>query len=232
LEAEDGRQFVKYTFYRVSPEWRRLDSESKSRGKREVAAVVGELSDRMMIRPYTLTGTRADADFFFWTVALDLEDLQTLSTRIYSTHMGGYLTMPHSFLAMTRKSQYIDKHSHEGQEGSRLKIRPLGSKYLFVYPFVKSREWYLLPLEERQAMMDAHIKVGHKYPRVRINTSYSFGLDDQDFVVSFESDHPGDFLDLVMELRETEGSKYTVRDTPIFTGVSAVIDEALDAVGD
>ena len=195
MSAEDGRQFVKYTFYRVSPEWRRLDAESKAQGKREVAAVVGEMSDRMMICPYVLTGTRADADFFLWTVALNLEDLQALSTRIYSTSMGGYLTMPHSFLAMTRKSQYIDRHSHEGQEGTRLKIRPIGSKYLFVYPFVKSREWYLLPLEERQAMMDTHIKVGHKYPRVRINTSYSFGLDDQDFVVSFESDHPGDFLD-------------------------------------
>ena len=67
---------------------------------------------------------------------------------------------------------------------------------------------------------------------MRINTSYSFGLDDQDFVVSFESDHPGDFLDLVMELRETQGSLYTVRDTPIFTGVSMGIDEALDALGD
>lgn len=232
MEAEDDRQFVKYSFYQVAPEWRRLDPETKARGKREVVAVISELSERMMIRPYVLTGTRADSDFFLWTVALGLEDLQTLATRIYSTHMGGYLSTPHSFLAMTRKSQYIDRHSHENQEGKRLKIQPVGSKYLFVYPFVKTRDWYLLPLKERQAMMDTHIKVGHKYPRVRINTSYSFGLDDQDFVVSFESDHPGDFLDLVMELRETKASKHTVRDTPIFTGISMGIDETLDALGD
>ena len=98
---------------------------------------------------------------------------------------------------MTKRSQYVDKHEHADQEGRRTRIRPTGRKYLFVYPMVKKRPWYRLSLEERQKAMDEHIRVGHEFPRVKINTSYSFGLDDQEFVVAFESDYPSDFLDLV-----------------------------------
>ena len=80
-------------------------------------------------------------------------------------------------------------------------------------------------------MMKEHIAVGHKYPSVKLNTTYSFGLCDQDFVVAFESDHPGDFVDLVMELRASQGSEYTVRDTPIFTGIAGSIDRVLNTLG-
>ena len=125
----------------------------------------------------------------------------------------------------------IDKHKHEGQESSRTRIIPGESKYLFVYPFVKSREWYLLPREKRQEMMDRHIAVGHKYATVKINTTYSFGLDDQEFVLGFETDSPQDFLDLVMALRETEASRFTVRDTPIFTCVREDIPKILEKLG-
>jgi chlorite dismutase len=107
----------------------------------------------------------------------------------------------------------------------------MGARYLFVYPFVKTRAWYALPLERRQQIMNEHIRIGHKYPRVRLNTTYSFGLDDQEFVLAFESDHPADFLDLVMELRESEASQYTLRDTPIFTCVKAAGAELLKSLG-
>src|SRR5437773_2079904 len=111
---------------------------------------------------------------------------------------------------------------------SRTNIIPGKRKFLFVYPFVKTRDWYLLPLEKRQVVMDEHIKMGNKYPSVKLNTTYSFGLDDQDFVVAFESDEPKDFLDLVMELRETESSKFTQRDTPIFTCIQMPMERILD----
>ena len=132
---------------------------------------------------------------------------------------------------MTRRSIYVTKHFHEGQEGTRLRIKPGTGKYLFVYPFVKTRPWYELSFEVRQAMMDKHIEVGHKYPGIRINTSYSYGLDDQEFVVAFEGDSPSDFLDLVMELRETEASSYTLRDTPIFTCIAADLPTIFDQMG-
>jgi len=228
----DTRQFVRYTFYKLDPQWRRLPPDTKGRDRAELVSVVDEMADQMLVRPYTLMGTRGDADFMLWTVSESLDALQGLSTGIMSTGLGHYLNVPHSFLAMTRKSIYVDKHQHAGQEGRRLAIRPRGSKYLFVYPFVKSRDWYLQPLERRQEMMNTHIAIGHKFPSVKINTSYSFGLDDQEFVVSFETDSPGDFLDLVMALRETEGSKYTVRDTPIFTCTSMEMLQVLESLGD
>ncbi len=227
----DGRQFVRYAFYKVDPQWRGLDSQVRAAHRKEFAAVVDEFSGQMMILSYGLMGTRGDADFGLWTISDNLDRFQSFATGIFSTGIGPYLTTPHSYFAMTRKSVYTDKHQHASQEGTRLTIQPKGSKYLFVYPFVKTREWYLLPQVERQEMMNSHIAIGHKYPSVKINTTYSFGLDDQDFVVSFESDEPGDFLDLVMELRETQTSMYTVRDTPIFTCTSMDIEEALASVG-
>ena len=113
---------------------------------------------------------------------------------------------PHSYLAMTKESEYSDE--------SRLEVRPAHAKYLFVYPFVKTREWYRLAADERYRIMQEHIRIGREFPSVDLNTSYSFGLDDQEFVVAFETDEPGDFLDLVQKLRGTESSRYTKRDTP------------------
>src|SRR5204863_5782124 len=113
----------------------------------------------------------------------------------------------------------------------RLVIRPSAAKYLFVYPFIKTRPWYALPKPERQRMMDEHVRIGRKYPTIRLNTTYSYGLDDQEFIVAFEGDNPAEFLDLVMELRESESSSYTLRDTPTFTCVQMSLWDMLDTLG-
>jgi chlorite dismutase len=224
------RQFVKYTFFKVVPAWRGLPDADRATMKQEVVDVLETFAERMLIRVYSTVGTRGDCDLMLWTVSDRLEDFQELTSRLFGAQIGTYLEVPYSYLAMTRRSQYVDKHVHEGQEGTRLRVKPGDAKYLFVYPFVKTRAWYLLPLEERQAIMDVHIKVGHEFPTVRINTAYSFGLDDQEFVVAFESDSPSDFLDLVMKLRETKSSEYTLRDTPIFTCIAMSPADALDAL--
>ena len=231
MPESDGRQFVKFSFYKVDPLWRRLPEAERLETKSEFAAVVGEFSTGMMVRSYSLVGLRGDADFLLWQTADSLETLQEIATRLWSTGLGGYLSQPYSYLAMTRRSQYVGQHRHVGQEGTGVKVRPGGAKYFVVYPFLKTREWYRLPDEERQRMMADHFTVGHKYPSVKINTTYSFGLDDQEFVVAFETDSPSDFLDLVMELRGVEGSMYTLRDTPIFTCIRRPIEETLDSLG-
>jgi chlorite dismutase len=165
-----------------------------------------------------------------WQVSQNLDDFQELASDLVSTALGAYLDTPYAYLSMTKHSIYVDEHRHEGQEGNRLVIAPGGAKYLFVYPFLKTRAWYLLPKEERQRMMTAHIARGHRYPTVKINTTYSFGLDDQEFVLAFETDYPADFLDLVQDLRETEASSFTLRDTPIFTCVASPIRAILDSL--
>lgn len=231
MAEQESRQFVKYTFYKVDPQWRRLPETERTDGKREFAAVVDEFSGSMVLRSYSLVGMRGDADFMLWQGADTLEDVQQVATRLLSTQLGHYLSTPHSFLSMTRRSQYVGQHRHEGQEGTRLKVTPGQAKYFFVYPFVKTTEWYMLPSEDRQRMMSEHFRVGHKYPSVKINTSYSFGLDDPEFMVAFESDSPSDFLELVMELRHSEVRKYTLRDTPIFTCIQMPIEQTLDTLG-
>ena len=95
---------------------------------------------------------------------------------------------------------------------------------------MKTREWYRLPPDERWRVMQEHIKVGREFPEIDLNTSYSFGLDDQEFVVAFETDDPGSFLDLVQRLRTTESSEFTKRDTPTFTCVSMSVERALNAL--
>ena len=231
MVESDGRQFVKYNFFKLDPVWRRLPEADRADGKRQFAAVVEEWPTHMLIRSYSLVGLRGDADFLLWQAADTLESLQEVATRLWGTRLGAYLTQPYSYLAMTHKSQYVGQHRHAGQEGARVRLRPGDAPYLIVYPFLKTREWYRLPQQERQRMMDDHIGIGHKYPSVKINTTYSFGLDDQEFVVAFETDSPSDFLDLVMDLRSTEGSLYTLRDTPIFTCIRRPLEETLDSLG-
>ncbi|MEM1013310.1 MAG: chlorite dismutase family protein, partial [Planctomycetota bacterium] len=172
-----------------------------------------------------------DTDFIVWRIAYESDVLQRREAAMNRTRLAGYLTTSHRFLAMTKRSQYIDPVDPFHDENSRAKIVPGRRKYLFVYPFVKTRPWYLMSQEDRQTAMSEHIRVGTKYPSVKLNTTYSFGLDDQEFVVAFETDIASDFLDLVQELRETEASKYTLRDTPMFTCVRtempAILDELL-----
>ena len=225
------RQFVSFTFYRVEPAWRRLRAEERAEGKHEFCEVVQEYAEQLIVLSYTTMGTRADCDFVLWRIGYELEPLQAMAAKLLATGLGHYLTTPHSYLAMTKHSIYLKEHTHEGQADARGRIVPGKHRYLFVYPFVKTRDWYRLPLEVRQGMMNEHIRVGHKYPRVKLNTTYSFGLDDQEFVVAFETDYPADFLDLVMELRESEASRHTLRDTPIFTCVHGTMDEVLNLLG-
>lgn len=225
------RQFVNFIFFRVDRAFRALPVQEKLEARHELASIITRYQGPMMVLPYSTMGLKAGVDFMLWRIGYDIEPFQRMAAEINKSILGRYLDVPHSYLAMTKHSQYVDEHVHEGQEGRRLRIVPGKKPFLFVYPFVKTRDWYLLPMSERQRIMNEHIAIGHKYPRVKINTTYSFGLDDQDFVVAFESDTADEFLDLVQELRETESSKYTVRDTPMYTCRKSTVEEILEGLG-
>ncbi|MDQ6675230.1 MAG: chlorite dismutase family protein [Chloroflexota bacterium] len=226
------RQYIRYAFYKAHRSWRQLAPAEREDARTDLLGALEPFAERLpVLRAYTTLGTRADADFLLWTVSERLEDFQELQAKVLGSSMGAHLETAFSYLAMTKRSQYVDRHDHAGSEGRRTRIRPTGRKYLFVYPMVKKRPWYRLSLEERQKAMDEHIRVGHDFPRVKINTSYSFGLDDQEFVVAFETDYPSDFLDLVEQLRGGEASTYTERETPIFTCVAGSVAEVLELLG-
>ena len=226
------RQYVSFLFYKLQPEFRRLSLEQQRTMLQQFADLIeGNDRQKMILLTYSTVGTRADADIMFWRISFELAHIQEHTAAINRLPLAGYLTTPHSFIAQTKRSTYLDKLDPSHDE-SRTLIRPGKYPYVFVYPFVKKREWYLLSKHTRQGIMDEHIEIGNKYQSVRLNTTYSFGLDDQEFVVAFETEFPGDFLDLVQELRESEGSRYTERDTPIFTAVQTPVRELIRQLAD
>jgi chlorite dismutase len=225
--ASESQDFVHYAFYKCRPTWRFLPDGEKERGTAEFLDAVERFNDSIMMETYSTLGLRADTDFLIWKVSPELPPIQEMSAALNRTGLGRHLDLSHSLLAMTRKSVYTRAEPLE----SGFKVDPGEGSYLFVYPFVKTRAWYTLPLAERQRMMTDHIRVGHEYPDVQLHTAYSFGLDDQEFVVSFSTDHPKRFQALVMKLRETEASGYTLRDTPIFTCVKRPLREILTSLG-
>ena len=213
---------MKYTFLKLDPAWRRLDANERLAHKREFAAACADFADGHLLRLFSTVGTRGDSDLMVLSQAHNLERIHEFHVVLAQSGLMKWSSIPHSFLAMTKLSEY--------SEESRLEVRPAHARYLFVYPFVKTRAWYALDAQERYRIMQEHIKLGREYPSIDLNTSYSFGLDDQEFVVAFETDDPGSFLDLVQRLRTTESSLYTARDTPTFTCISASVERALAAL--
>ena len=229
-KTKQPRQLVRFTFYKLDQQWQLLPEDKRQQGKRELLSIVEEYAQGPLMRSFGLYGLRSDCDFMLWQASYAIEDLQGISSKIRRSVIGPYLRETQAFLSMTKRSVYVGKNAR-GVHDPRLVITPEDKKYLFVYPFVKTRAWYALPLEERKRMMNDHIRVGLTFPSVSLNTTYSFGLDDQEFVVAFETDVVSDFLDLVQQLRETEASRYTLRDTPMFTCVLQPLHEILEAIG-
>jgi chlorite dismutase len=215
-------QYVAYTNFRVMPEWRRLPVEDRAAAKDAFAEVIEEWAPRFdTLNAYTTTGVRPETDFFLWKITQRYEDLGELATALNATPLAGYLETPFSYLATTKASQYTSARRAR-------KITPRQSPYLVVYPFVKIRPWYALPEADRQRAMDEHIRIGGEHPTIHNHTTYSFGIDDQEFMTAFECDEPADFMHLMLTLRESEASRYTERDTPIFVGQLLDIRTVLD----
>jgi chlorite dismutase len=216
-------QYVAYTFYRLDPAFRRLPVEERASAKEAFAEAVDDYAERFEhLRAYTTTGVRPDVDFFLWKITPRYEDLGDLGAALNATQLAGWLETPYSYLATTKASQYTSARKAR-------RIVPKDLPYLVVYPFVKVRPWYSLTEDERQRAMDEHIRIGREeFPGIENHTTYSFGIDDQEFMTAFECDEPADFMHLMLRLRDSEASRYTERDTPIFVGRHLPIRETLD----
>jgi chlorite dismutase len=218
------RNFVKYTFLKVDPAWRRIDSEERRTHKREFAAACREFGEDHFLRAYSLVGTRGDCDLMVRAIAPTLDPIHELHVLLNQSGLMRFASVPYSYLAMTKESPYSDEERPlEPRQGA-------DQSYFIVYPMWKKRSWYGLAPEERMRVMRDHIAVARRFGGIETNTAYSFGLDDQEFVVAFDTDDPRQFLDLVQELRTTESSAYTESETPIFTCISASVERALDAL--
>ncbi len=224
------RQFLNYAFYKVDPAFRRLSAAEKAAAREEFCSIVErwERDPALILRSYSLVGLRADCDFMLWRISNDPAQFQEMQAEMNASTFGAYLAPSHSFLSLQRRTQYVNRVEGSGEH---LELLPGQGKYLFVYPFVKTRAWYNLSPHARQGMMDEHIFAASAFKGIRLNTSYSYGIDDQEFIVAFDSDYPQEFVDLVGRLRYTEASLYTLRDTPMFTCAKADIPTILRQIG-
>lgn len=219
-------RFVQYLTFRTDSAWRRLPDEERRRGRAEFAQE-SQLNDGGLTFAYSTLGMKSDADLFLWRMSASPERLQESLSCLLLTRLGKYMRVTHSFIGLVRPSTYVRRQDSQEQaiyEKER-------QKYLIVYPFSKTIEWYLMSKEARQGMMNEHIRIGHEYPSVRQMLVYSTGLDDQEFIVSYETDELESFQQLVIALRDTEARRYTLRDTPIFTCVYRPLDQTLALLG-
>jgi chlorite dismutase len=217
--------FLNFSFFKVDPKWRWLNEIGKEEAAKEFQNLLEVANTKMKVIPYSTIGLRSDADFMLWMIADSVEKMQILTSKIYFTVLGKYIEPSQIYLSSSRKSIY----SNQVKSNFMTDQKPL--KYNIVYPFIKSREWYLLPFEKRKKMMEEHIGVGRKFPNIRLNTSYSFGIHDQDFMLAFETDNLNDFQNLIIELRETKVSKYVVKDTPMIVCLHKDIEQVIKSLG-
>ena len=219
-------QFVQALGLGIDPAWRRRAAAQRCADLREREA---SLKVAPGVRTFTSTtiGLQPGTDLLLWSLAPSLEAIEERSAAVLRSGLGAWCAVSESFLGIIQPSQYVKKPTPQEQSlfsGER-------SHYLVVYPFTKSADWYLLDREARQKVMNEHMKVGHAYPRVRQLLANSFGVDDMDFLVAYETDDLAEFGNLVRELRGTESRRSTVRDTPILAGVHRDLDEVARLLG-
>ncbi|HJJ22282.1 MAG TPA: chlorite dismutase family protein [Nitrosopumilus sp.] len=224
MSEDNDQYYFNFSFFKVDPKWRWMADFAKEESAKEVEIVIK--NSGIMFRSYSNLGLRDDADFLFWFVAKTVEEIQVVIEKLYKTVFGKYIIPSRTYISCTRPSLYVqEQKAHGFVTGTDPK------KHVIVYPFTKTREWYLLPKEKRQEIMDEHIEVSKKYPQVVLNTTYSFGIHDEDFMLAFEVDDIRDFQDLIMDLRETQVSSYVKNDIPMIVCVKKDIVPLISSLG-
>ncbi len=218
-------RFVQALALGLDPAWRRLPEAERCADAEAFAAALA--APGVTTHTYSMIGMHAGADLLVWRLADRFEDLELAAAAALRTGLGRWLYVRESLVGVIQPSQYVKRPTPQEQslfDGER-------ARYLVVYPFTKSSDWYMLSREARQGVMNEHIRVGHEYPQVRQLLANSFGVDDMDFLVAYETDDLVVFGDLVRALRGTESRRSTVRDTPILVGVHRPAAEITTLLG-
>ncbi|MDQ7029776.1 MAG: chlorite dismutase family protein [Ardenticatenia bacterium] len=178
---------------------------------------------------YQLFPARGETDLLIWSSTV-AEDPCAAATFFH--HYAQATTPVRAFFRPTMTLWGFTKPSiYTRSERSPQELDPFAQErkpYLIVYPFVKTADWYLMSRDARQGMMNEHIRIGRQYPEITQLLLYSFGLQDQEFIVVYETDDLAHFSDLVMELRSSEARRFTERDTPIFTAVHRLAEAVME----
>ncbi|HSW97230.1 MAG TPA: chlorite dismutase family protein [Candidatus Saccharimonadales bacterium] len=191
--------------------------------KKEFLSTIQNISNSI-VYSYILLGLKRENVLMIWIQSDSVEQIQDILNTMLHTSLGKYLRINETLLGMTRPTQYSPgSTTHEDTTRK-------GGKYLIIYPFTKTQEWYMLDFQKRKELMKGHITIGRKYPQITQLLLYSYGIDDHEFIVSYETDNLSDFQQLILELRGDPVRNYTKKDTPIFTCVYRELQEAVDFI--
>lgn len=224
--ADIEKQFVSFMFLRVNSEWRKLDFEIKQKYKAEFQTVFEGCKRDLLLFSYSMVGFDSKADLMFWQIGNSLDLIQDMTTNMYKTSLGSFLETVDSYLSVTKGMMFVGTGST-----SRLQVAAGETKYLFLYPCVKHREWYDKTADERDALVEENFMVGKKFQNIKIHLTHAFGFSEHDYLISFETDEPRDFLAMADELGRTAASKHTLRGMPVYTCRQRPLSECLDALG-
>ena len=223
MPEETARTLNHFALWAFAPQYWALSSAARADLHREWLAGLRDAAPSVQIYQPTESGV----DLIVWS-ALPVEEPAATArffecfARANNPHRA-YLRPVGALWGYTRPSQYTKTRSTQ-------EIDPFAEtrrRYLVIYPFVKTTEWYLMGRESRQGVMNEHIRIGKQYEDITQLLLYSFGIQDQEFVVVYEMDDLPRFSDLVNELRSTDGRPYTLRDTPLHTGIYHPAEETL-----
>ena len=220
------KQFVNFLFLRLGPDWRKLDGETKHIYKSEFQSVFNTFRDDFLLYSYSLVGFDSKADLMFWRVGRSLDAIQDMTVKLNRTNLGSFLETVDNYLSVTKRMMFVDTAQED-----RLRVQAGTAKYHFVYPCSKHDDWFEMSAETRDAMIEEYFMVGKKFPNIKIHLTHAFGFNDHEYLISFETDEPRDFLALAEELRHMPASKLTLRGMPVYTCRQRSLMECLDAMG-
>ena len=220
------KQFVSFMFLRINPEYRKLNADTKRILKSEFQSIYREFSDDFLLFSYSLVGFDSKADLMLWRVGTSLDLIQDMTAKLYRTNLGNYLETADNYLSVTKKRMFV---AESGED--RFHVNAGEKKYLFLYPCAKSKEWYAMQPEERDALIEEKFMVGKRFPNIKIHLTHAFGFGEQEYILTFETDEPRDFLALSEELRQSDASRFNVRGMPVYTCRQRPLMECLDALG-
>ncbi|MCY7346652.1 MAG: chlorite dismutase family protein [Pyrinomonadaceae bacterium] len=224
------KQFVNFMFLRVNPDWRKLDQTTKETFKAEFQNIFNDFGSSLLLFSYSLVGFDSKADLMFWRIGDSLDSIQDMTAKLNRTSLGSYLETTDNYLSVTKKMMFLPANENGNRE-DRFHVKAGAKKYHFVYPCAKHSDWYNKSGEERDALIEENFMVGKRFENIKIHLTHAFGFSEQEFIISFETDEPKDFLALAEELRQTSASRLTLRGMPIYTCRQRSLGECLDALG-
>jgi peroxiredoxin len=226
LNYNELNETIRYTTWSVFRAEPGKLPENRGEAARETTEYLDALEGKgVVVRGvYDVAGLRADADFMIWWHAEEIEQVQAAYAGFRRTPLGRVSTPVWSQVALHRPAEFNKSHVPAFLAGEDPK------KYVCVYPFVRSYDWYLLPDDERRKMLADHGKEARDYPDVRANTVASFALGDYEWILAFEADELHRIVDLMRHLRATEARRHVRVETPFYTGTRIAPADLINAL--